>query len=104
MHKILVSFLMVWVSWVQGKVKITPGPASCSQANVSISQCSLGLSGVLGSPSMASEEGWAKGVGSGTLVLNSSLACLWSGFLICLSISRGLGWNSANGNKPQLLL
>lgn len=48
---------------------------------------------------MVFEEGWVKGVGFGILVLNFLLVCFWFGFFICLSISRGLGWNFVNGNK-----
>lgn len=41
MHKILVPFLMLWVRWVQGKVRMTAGLTFFSQANTSISHVLL---------------------------------------------------------------
>ena len=82
MHTILVSFLMIWVCRGQGKVKMTRGLTVFSQANSSISQCSQDSEEFWKVPPWASEGGRAKWV-LGALVLNSSLLCLWSGFLIC---------------------
>lgn len=64
----------------------------------------LGLSGALGSPSRRPlKEGRAKGGfwSSGAKFL-SGLSMVWFSYL--LSINTGSGWNTANGNKSQLLL
>lgn len=92
MPQILVSVLKVWVLWVQGKVRMTTGLPFCSQATTfSVFPRAFSSESWEGPP-WASEEGRAKRVGSGALVLNSSLVLLWSGVLICeASAQAGVG-------------
>lgn len=100
----LVSPLMVWFLWVQSKAKVTPVPAFCCQAHVSISQCSVGSEESWVAPPCGLGGGKGKGGGfwgSGAKFL-SGLSLVWVSYL--LSINTSLGWNTANGNKSQLLL